>query len=97
MKAEYLTDLLHLDRALTPAERRLLNRKPKKSLHAAPMGSGPEGETCGSCGHLARVQHARVYLKCGHPDCRPKWTGGPGTDVRAKDPACSKWEKPDGP
>lgn len=59
--------------------------------HAALVGSGPRKETCRTCAHLARKHMARTYLKCGL--MRSTWTGGPGTDVRAKDPACSKWKK----
>lgn len=81
---------LMLERAMTPAERRAMNRKaPAKGLHAAPMGTGPATETCGSCAHLYRHAMAKPYLKC--ELCRPMWTGGGGTDVRAKDLACSKW------
>jgi hypothetical protein len=25
---------------------------------------------------------------------RAQWTGGPGTDIRRRDPACQKWEEP---
>ena len=84
------------DKALTPDERRALlkeHQKPKRNgLHAAPPGTGPLGETCGTCAHLARKRMAKVYLKCGL--CQAKWTGGGATDVRARDPACAKWEKP---
>jgi hypothetical protein len=58
-----------------------------KGLYAALPGTGPEGETCGSCKHIFRVPR---YRKCGL--CRSKWTGGPGTDIKARAPACSKWE-----
>lgn len=58
--------------------------------HAGKPGSGPKGETCGTCVNLARVKLAKTYLKCGL--VRKQWTGGPGTDVRAKDAACWKWE-----
>ncbi len=61
--------------------------------HAAPPGSGPTGETCGSCKNLTRRRFAKEYLKCAL--MRAHWTGGAGTDVRAKDPACSRWEKDD--
>lgn len=59
--------------------------------HAAPPGTGPAGETCKTCQHYAHVQHASSYRKCGL--MRARWTGGPGTDIRAGDPACSKWER----
>lgn len=55
-------------------------------------GTGPAGETCGTCKHIVRVQHAKVYLKCGLN--RAKWTGGGATDIRSRWAACSKWEKP---
>lgn len=58
--------------------------------HVLPPGSGPAGETCGSCRHLARVVLAKTYRKCGLN--RANWTGGGATDVRARDAACAKWE-----
>lgn len=91
-----MTDLLALmnkDLALTPAERRRLERgsKKKTGLHAMPPGTGPENETCGSCKYLYRKRMSKVYLKCGL--CRALWTGGGGSDVKSRDPACSRWEK----
>lgn len=85
--------LMNMDRALTPEERRKLAsfKAKKKGLHAMPPGTGPEGETCGSCANLYRRQMANVYLKCSLT--REHWTGGSGTDVRARDPACSKWKR----
>ena len=62
-----------------------------KGLYAALPGTGPKGETCGSCRHLYRRRYSKVYLKCAL--CEPKWTGGPGSDIKARAPACSKWEK----
>lgn len=50
-------------------------------------GGGPEGETCGSCKHIVR---SRRYRKCGL--IRAIWTRGPGSDILAGSPACSKWE-----
>lgn len=77
--------------ALTPAQRRQLQRKPLKRGHAGTPGKGPAGETCGSCRHLARNQQAKVYLKCSLAIAR--WTHGAGTDVRAHDPSCEQWER----
>jgi len=54
-------------------------------------GTGPTGETCGSCKHHVGVQHARVYHKCGLA-CG-LWTGGRRSDILVRAPACSKWEK----
>lgn len=59
--------------------------------YAAPPGTGPEGETCKTCKHIYRNQQAKVYLKCWLT--RACWTGGGKTDIRARAPACSKWEK----
>ncbi len=55
-------------------------------------GTGPEGETCGTCKYLIRIEyHNRAYRKC--EKMKGHWTHGPGTDVRAKDEAC-RWWKP---
>jgi hypothetical protein len=51
-------------------------------------GTGPDGETCGSCLHCAR---GRKWRKC--ELTRACWTGGPRTDILARAAACSKWEK----
>lgn len=67
--------------------------KRKKTVlrgYADTPGTGPAGETCRSCRHYARVEHAKVYLKCAL--MRARWTGGPGTDILARSPACSRWE-----
>ena len=53
-------------------------------------GTGPEGETCGSCTWCEAFHYAKRYYKCagraGH-----HWKGGRTTDIRPLDPACSKW------
>lgn len=59
----------------------------KRQGHVAPPGTGPKGETCGTCKHIRRF---RRYRKCDL--ARPNWTGGPGTDILARDAACMKWE-----
>lgn len=63
---------------------------PKKRGHADRPGTGPKGETCGSCEHLAKRHFAKTYTKCGLT--KATWTGGGGSDVRHKDPACSFWK-----
>lgn len=57
--------------------------------YAAPPGTGPSGQTCGSCAHLIYRERAGRYLKCELR--RPTWTGGRGTDVLARAPACRHW------
>lgn len=64
--------------------------KIKKHGHAAVPGTGPNGETCGTCGNLVRKEMASTYMKCGL--MRDHWTGGYGTDVRVRDSACRRWE-----
>lgn len=60
--------------------------KPRKTGFAAPPGSGPAGETCGTCANLVRHRMAKTYLKCYLS--REDWTGGPGTDIKSRAPAC---------
>lgn len=52
-------------------------------------GKGPDGETCQHCSYLYRKQMSKCYLKCALREN----TSGPGTDHRARWPACSKFEK----
>lgn len=61
---------------------------PKRKGYAAPPGTGPVGQTCRTCKHFARRRSR--YLKCGL--MRAHWTGGTGTDILAKSPACRCWE-----
>ncbi|NSX15009.1 hypothetical protein HTY52_13075 [Cupriavidus taiwanensis] len=68
-------------------------RKPTQPKgYAAMPGTGPEGEKCQTCRHKASTgnSHARVYWKCAL--MRNAWTGGPGTDIRMRSPACNRWE-----
>lgn len=58
--------------------------------HAGIVGAGPKGETCGTCKHLEVNRRQKKFFKCGLVD----WSFGPATDIRRKDPACPKWEKP---
>lgn len=74
-----------------PGEKK--RRETRPNGYAAPPGGGPKGETCKSCAHYARTQHAKVYRKC--LLVRARWTNGPGTDILAKSPACGAWKKPE--
>lgn len=71
---------------LVAARRRLA-----KGSYADVPGTGPAGETCKGCQHYFRKEMGSVYRKC--ELTRAAWTGGPGTDILASAPACSKWEK----
>jgi hypothetical protein len=58
--------------------------------YAALPGTGPEGKQCRHCAHYTHASGvAGSYPKCGAN--RAKWTGGRGSDILAKAPACSKF------
>lgn len=60
--------------------------------YAGKPGRGPLGETCRSCLHYRRVGGGRrAYPKCAL--CWANWTHGPGSDIRAKSPACQFWKQ----
>lgn len=63
-----------------------------KKGHAAYPGTGPKGETCGSCRHLTRHRPgARTYSKC----ALVKLGRSVSSDSRQQDPACARWEAPE--
>jgi hypothetical protein len=82
------------DFALTPTERKKIFKRPRpanwKRAYPAQPGSGPEGETCKTCAHFHRNEMAKTYFKCKLMSA--VWTGGGGSDIKARCPACSKWE-----
>lgn len=65
-------------------------RRSKKHGHAAVPGTGPAGESCGSCNNMVRKEMSKTYLKCGL--MAAYWTGGYGSEVRSHDRACRRWE-----
>lgn len=75
--------------ASTPVQRKRIRRSPEQKGHAWTPGTGPAGETCGSCQHIFRNRQAKTYLKC--ELMRSKWTSGYGTDIHARDAACKFW------
>lgn len=61
--------------------------------YAAKPGTGPKGETCGSCKHKTSGFRRRF------PKCiltRACWTHARRTDILVGADACEKWEKRDG-
>lgn len=86
-------ELFAMERALTPLERKRLQRRAKEQAkgYAALPGTGPAGETCKSCKHYTIRQFSKSYRKCGLME--KHWTMGPGSDIRAGSPACKRWEK----
>lgn len=66
----------------------------RKKGHAGHPGRGPKGETCGSCVSRKSVHGGRkAYSKCELN--RKNWTGGSGSDIRMRDPACEFWKAKD--
>lgn len=65
-------------------------RYPWNRAYAAEPGTGPKGESCRSCRFYTLVHYSKAYRKCGLRIT--SWTHGPGSDILASSPACSKWE-----
>lgn len=66
-------------------------RKPTQPKgYAGIPGRGPDGETCRSCQHKTYREYDKKYIKCALT--RQRWTNGPGSDIRARSPACEYWE-----
>lgn len=75
----------------TPIRDPILSGRGYTGGYAARPGTGPEGATCKECQHYRRVPGgANTYLKCAL--MRERWTGGPGSDIKAGSPACAKFE-----
>ena len=66
-------------------------RDPTPAGYAAPPGTGPEGERCGTCRFHVINRLAKKYHKCGL--MRARWTGGRKTDILLRSPACKLWER----
>lgn len=61
--------------------------------YAALPGTGPAGKCCRDCAHYTHKGNvAGSYPKCWLN--RARWTGGRGSDILAKAPACSRYEEP---
>ena len=89
-----MKDLFGNDISLEEAreiERKGKKRRTQASGNAAPIGSGPDGETCKTCRHAYSVKYSKRYWKC----ALVKPTCGLGSDIRLKWPACSRWEPKD--
>jgi len=65
-------------------------RRVRAMPYAVTRGAGPAGYTCATCAYLLvnEMYSGKRFFKCG----KSPVTGGPGTDIRKKDPACSKYE-----
>lgn len=76
---------------LPPGEKK--RRQTRPNGYAAPPGGGPKGETCKTCEHYSGHKRTKIYRKCAL--MRKVWTGGPGTDILGRSPACALWQKPE--
>jgi hypothetical protein len=76
-----------------PVEEQQFSARSRRVCTPDIPGTGPADKTCKTCRHLVHRQQANVYLKCGL--MRAHWTNGGGTDIRARWPACSKYEEAD--
>lgn len=81
---------LVVEKSLPAAAGETKRRPTPPKGYAAPPGTGPTGETCGTCRHIAHTGNAGKYKKCLLQ--RHRWTGGPGSDIRSKSAACSRWQ-----
>ncbi len=59
-----------------------------RSMHRR-FGSAPTGTRCRTCVHLYARQFANRYYKCD----LTRETAGPGSDWRARWPACGQYER----
>lgn len=81
---------VQLDLFSPVAARIARKKKGQPNGYAAAPGSGPAGESCGSCGHVYRRASGsgKVFRKCD----LVRETSGPGSDIVLKSPACARWE-----
>lgn len=86
-----MKDLLGNEVTIEEARALKKRREPTPNGYAWAPGTGPAGETCGSCVSLHRNELAKTYLKCERN--RAKWTGGRKSDILARSPACKFWER----
>jgi len=70
-----------------PGAKKKLSLQPRGN--AAPIGSGPAGETCRTCSHAYCHKMAGSYWKC----ALVKPTHSTKTDIRLKWAACARWVK----
>ncbi|HEV2862870.1 MAG TPA: hypothetical protein VGX48_17775 [Pyrinomonadaceae bacterium] len=84
-------------RAASPCDDVDTRRKPTRPQgYAATPGTGPDGETCGTCKHHVVITYSKDYHKCLEFRRRGgRWTHGPGSDIRVGSPACKLWEAKD--
>lgn len=65
------------------------NARGQKVIYAGVPGTGPTGETCRTCNHLAATGNVKRHYKCG----LTKYTHGDATTIKVRTPACDLWER----
>lgn len=77
----------------------LTDPKPRGKHYVEPRGywalpgTGPEGKTCRDCFYYTHKGGVSgTYPKCGRN--RARWTGGRGSDILARAPACKGFAEP---
>ncbi len=75
-----------------PSTAKAVRKKTKASGYIRQPGTGPDGETCGTCKHRIVRYYSKRYHKCGLFIAGKQNTHGVGSDIRVRSPACSKWE-----
>jgi len=75
----------------TPLRSDAKRKEPVPRGYARPPGTGPAGETCGTCEHHVIKRMGKNYHKCARS--RGKWTGGRKSDILVRSPACSGFER----
>lgn len=91
MISKKMTNLFGDEIVVTVSEAK---RKPTiRKGYAATPGTGPDGETCKSCDHARKCNNdgAKQFYKC--ILMKRLWTGGYGSDILIKSPACRLWVK----
>ena len=67
-------------------------KRPKRTATPYSPGTGPDGETCGTCAHaVVKPMESRNYWKCG--EAKGAWTNSVNSDIRLKWPACRGWKR----
>ena len=93
MERREVVDLFGETVVIEISESKAVRKPTRPNGYAAPPGTGPVGETCKSCQHSVRLSAntSGTYRKCAL--MRENWTGGPGSDILFRSPACRKWER----
>lgn len=71
---------------------RARHSSPRANGYAAMPGTGPQGESCGTCAHcrMRTIRSGRHYYKCAL--MLERWSSCRSTDVVLRSPACSRWQ-----